>query len=99
MHWLASATALTRFHSLPPSEIKSLYGSTTSSAVISFSNLSVAMFLPFRRRMLMVVNELEIARSVAHHPCHPAGENGRARRPSSHLASSAERSEARSHVI
>src|SRR5262245_4864634 len=44
MHWLASATAFTRFHSLPPSEIKSLYGSITSSAVTSFSNFGGAIF-------------------------------------------------------
>src|SRR5262245_21259659 len=34
----ASATARMRPHSLPPSEMKSLYGTITSSAVISLSN-------------------------------------------------------------
>src|SRR5215831_7388293 len=33
-------------HSLPPSEIKSLYGSITRSAVISFSYVTFAMLPP-----------------------------------------------------
>src|SRR5215831_4035669 len=37
---LVSATPLMRSHILPPSEMKSLYGSITTSAVISFSYVS-----------------------------------------------------------
>src|SRR5262249_47098092 len=42
----ASATPLSLSHSLPPSEIKSLYGSITRSAVISFSYVTFAMLPP-----------------------------------------------------
>jgi hypothetical protein len=41
-----SATRRMRSHSLPPSEMKSLYGSTTRSAVISLSYVTVAMLPP-----------------------------------------------------
>src|ERR1700690_3525257 len=46
MQSFASATVLMRSHSLPPSEMKSLYGSITRSAVFSLSNFrSVTFFL------------------------------------------------------
>src|SRR5262245_51940737 len=41
----ASATAFRRSHSLPPSEMKSLYGSITRSAVISLSYVTVMRLL------------------------------------------------------
>src|SRR5215475_6812648 len=45
----ASATPFKRSHSLPPSEMKSLYGSITRSAVISLSYFRFAMlFAPMR---------------------------------------------------
>src|SRR5262249_14513635 len=43
---LASATALMRGQILPPSEMKSLYGSTTSSAVMSLSYVGVSTLFP-----------------------------------------------------
>ena len=43
-HLLASATAFRRSHTLPPSEMKSLYGSITRSAVISLSKFRFSMF-------------------------------------------------------
>src|SRR5215467_7149523 len=43
---LASATALMLGQSLPPSEMKSLYGSTTSSAVMLLSYVGVFMVFP-----------------------------------------------------
>src|SRR5262249_316560 len=46
MQSFASATPRMRSHSLPPSEMKSLYGSTTRSAVISLSYVTVAMLPP-----------------------------------------------------
>src|SRR5215469_14526144 len=42
-HWLPSATSFMRSHTLPPSEMKSLYGSTTMSPVMSFSYVRCAM--------------------------------------------------------
>src|SRR5579863_3635912 len=44
MQSFASATVLMRSHSLPPSEMKSLYGSMSRSAVTSLSNFRFAMF-------------------------------------------------------
>src|SRR5215510_9598309 len=46
MQLLASATALMRGQILPPSEMKSLYGSTTSSAVMSLSYVGVSTLFP-----------------------------------------------------
>src|SRR5215831_4964063 len=43
---LASATALMRGQILPPSEMKSLYGSTTSSAVMPLSYVGVSTVFP-----------------------------------------------------
>src|ERR1700676_425130 len=47
----ASATAFIRFHILPPSEMKSLYGSITRSAVSCFSYVTRAMVVsPIKAR-------------------------------------------------
>src|SRR5215471_7528674 len=45
---LASPTAFTRSQILPPSEMKSLYGSITRSAVICLSKAGVSMLPPVR---------------------------------------------------
>src|SRR5215470_8179185 len=42
-HWFASATRFKRSHTLPPSEMKSLYASITTSAVMSRSYVTGAM--------------------------------------------------------
>jgi hypothetical protein len=44
--WLASATALMRGQSVPPSEMKSLYGSTTSSGMMPLSYVGVFTVFP-----------------------------------------------------
>src|ERR1700754_4065483 len=49
MQLLAPATPLSRSHTLPPSEMKSLYGSITRSPVMSLSDVMSAM-LPVRWR-------------------------------------------------
>src|SRR6185437_11263261 len=49
-----SATVFNRSQNLPPSEMKSLYGSITRSAVMSLSNFRPAMFVsPIELLVLM----------------------------------------------
>src|SRR5262249_2588524 len=43
-HLFASATPFKRSHTFPPSDMKSLYGAMTRSAVISLPNFGFAMF-------------------------------------------------------
>jgi hypothetical protein len=52
-HSFAATTALKRSHILPPSEMKSLYGSMTRSAVTSLSNFRYATYLPSVRGRAM----------------------------------------------
>src|SRR5262249_47458548 len=62
----ASATPLIRSQILPPSEIKSLYGSTSRSAVSSLSNVSVAISLISR----FAQRSFQLDVKIAAHLCH-----------------------------
>src|SRR5262249_52115840 len=58
MQLFASATAFRRSHTLPPSEMKSLYGSITRRAVISFSYVTFAMVQPpFRSTITQLAHQ------------------------------------------
>src|SRR5215510_5610832 len=64
---LASATALMRGQTLPPSEMKSLYGSTTSSAVMLLSYVGAfTAFPPALAELLRFADDqfLSAARSI-----------------------------------
>src|SRR5215472_1221036 len=60
----ASATVFKRSHTLPPSEMKSLYGSITRSAVRSFSYVTFFM-LPPTSAVTQIDNQIR--------PCHASG--------------------------
>src|SRR5215813_2972968 len=63
----ASATALIRFQILPPSEMKSLYGSTTSSAVSCLSYVTFAM-VSLHHRMRVAPCRLRFAERFERRP-------------------------------
>src|SRR4029077_3848585 len=68
---LASAIPFKRSHILSPSEIKSLYGSITRSAVISFSYVTLLIYAPIFAALTIVLRR--DARYVWRREAFPAG--------------------------